>query len=102
MTDEVDKLLLKINRHLSRDDVQPFEVIRRLADHSSLPKVWSRYFAGDFMAEVTVVRKDKRRAKTLTATGEGLEECLANLATAVADYLYPHNGIGRRRARRPQ
>lgn len=81
--------LNQVNRSLLRDDVQPFEAVRRLSDYSASPRVWHRYFAGDFMADVQVTRKGNKRPRRIYATGEGLEDALANLATAVANYLYP-------------
>lgn len=100
MTDEEELEgfdLAAITRSAARDDAQPFMTIRRLSDGGALPKVWHRYFSGDFMAEVYVRRRGAKQDRRITATGEGLEDAMANLATAVADFLNP---VGPRRRRK--
>ncbi len=79
--------LEKMLRSQRRLDVQPFEHVRILG--GQLPKVWYRYFAADFMASTQVMKPGGKRWRELTATGDGLEDALANLASVVADYLHP-------------
>src|SRR3990167_7148822 len=75
--DATPDILARVNKSLLRDDVQPFEHVRSLG--GELPKVWHRFFAGDFMASTHVRKVGAKTRHRLTATAEGMEEALENL-----------------------
>ena len=84
-----EELIEKINRSLQSEEAQWFHQICNLDISALTPKVWHRFLAGDFMAEVTVQPKGRKRAKTLRATGDSIEGALNSLAALLAAWLYP-------------
>ena len=88
MADQED-LIENINQSLQSEEAQWFHQIRNLEGSALCPKVWHRYFGADFMAEVTVQPKGRKRAKTLRATGDSIEGALNNLTSLLAAWLYP-------------
>jgi hypothetical protein len=79
----------KIQASLQTEEAQWFQQIRNLAGHAVSPKVWHRYFGGDFMAEVPVVRRGNTRPRMQRSTGDSIEGALNALASVVAAYLFP-------------
>ncbi len=77
-----------INEFLVREEAQWFLAVENL-EMASRPTVWMRMLAADFMSEAHVVPRGRKRRVRVTATGKTIQECLENLASAVAARLYP-------------
>ena len=86
---EVNEFMENWNEFMVRAEPQMFVQIMNLGDASTNPKVWLRYFGIDFMAECRVLRPKNKRRRRITATGATIEETLNNLASNVAEYLFP-------------
>ena len=84
----VDEYMTEFNDFRATDDAQLFCQITNL-DHGSHPTIWMREFGADFMAEAKAQRPNNKRPRRVTATGKTIAETLENLASAVAQYLYP-------------
>ncbi len=83
------QFMAEFNAFMAQEEPQWFIQIINLAGAGSMPRIWLRYFGIDFMAECRVLRPNNKNHRRITATGPTIEECLNNLASNVAGYLYP-------------
>ena len=85
----VEGFVKEWNAFMMQDEPQLFLQIINLAGAGARPQIWLRYAGIDFMADCRVLRPGNKRRTRIKATGPTIEECLNNLASNVAGYLYP-------------
>ena len=86
---EINEFVEEWNAFMMQDEPQLFMQIINLAGAGARPQIWLRYMGLDFMADCRVLRPGNKRTRRIKATGPTIEECLNNLASNVAGYLYP-------------
>ncbi len=85
----VDAFMTEWNAFMVQAEPQLFMQIINLAGAGARPQIWLRYVGMDFMADCRVLRPGSKRRMRIKAIGPTIEECLNNLASSVAGYLYP-------------